>query len=82
MKYSFPKIKTKKFQTKKKEFAQKDQIKEIRKGRHKDKTPTNDILRKEVTVVILGVSTLLNILVLGVALKFRSTELELDADIW
>ena len=37
---------------------------------------------KEVTVVILGISTLLNISVLDVGLKFRSTELELEADIW
>ena len=37
---------------------------------------------KKVTVVILGISTLLNILVLGVGLKFRSKELELEADIW
>ena len=37
---------------------------------------------KKVTVVILGILTLLNILVLGVGLKFRSKELELEADIW
>ena len=41
-----------------------------------------DKLRKKVTVVILGILTLLNILVLGVGLKFRSKELELEADIW
>ena len=56
--------------------------KTIRKGRHKDKTPTNDLLRKKVTVVIFGNLALLNILVLGVALKFRSKELELETDIW
>jgi hypothetical protein len=30
----------------------------------------------------LGILTLLNILVLGVCLKFRSKELELEADMW
>ena len=56
--------------------------KKYKKGRHKDKTPTNDILRKKVTAVILGILTLLDILVLGVCLKSRSKELELEADIW
>ena len=36
----------------------------------------------KVTVVILGILTLLSILVLGVGLKLRSKELELEADIW
>jgi len=68
----FPKVKTKEFQTKKLN----------KKGRHKDKTPTDDLLREKVTAVILGILTLLNISVLGVGLKFRSKELELEADIW
>ena len=54
----------------------------LRKGRHKDKTPTNVLLRKKVIVIILGILTLLDILVLGVGLKFRSKELELETDIY
>ena len=37
---------------------------------------------KKVTAVFWGILTLLNILVLGVGLKFRSKELELETDIW
>ena len=40
------------------------------------------VYEKEVSAVILGILTLLNILVLGVCLKFRSNELDLEADIW
>ena len=37
---------------------------------------------KEVIAVFVGILTLLNNLVLGVCLRFRSEELELEADIW
>ena len=53
------------------------------KEQHKAKTPTDDLLHgKEVTAAFLGILTLLNLLVLGVGLKSRSKELELEADIW
>ena len=77
----FPKVKAKKFQTKKivyiknkKELSEKDDT----KTRH----PQMIFYGKEVTVVIFGILTLFKILVLAVGLKSRWTELELEADIW
>ena len=58
----------------KKELSEKDET----KTRH----PQMIFHGKKVTVVILGILTLLDILVLGVGLKFRSNKLELEADIW
>ena len=81
MKYFFPKVKTKTFQThthKKERRTTKISKKDDTKTRHRQMI----FYGKKVIVVIFGISTLLSILVLGVGLKLRPKGFELEADIW
>ena len=80
IKIIFPQSKDKKIPDKKtKKYTHQ---KRRRKDDTKTRYPQMIFYGNKVTVVILGILTLLNNLVLGVGLKFRSKELELEADIW